>query len=661
MTPSVHAELMVAFFEESLEGVERAEAGLLSMSLKGADSETTNDVFRAIHSLKGAAGSFGHPGLGELAHGMESMLDRMRKGELQCDDPHLRLLLECVDALRSEVIAVRDGSTVNDPLKRTLITRLENISATPGTASPETAQASSSNEAAWRVTVAPSRDILKTGNDPTRLIRALRELGASEVKVDVSALPMLSTLDPLQSYLSWELRLDGSVKRAEIDEVFAWVEGDCVVTIERQSPSAPQAGVKRVAEPTPSATASAEKSSIRVGIDKIDALMNLVGELVITQSMLGELDDDRPLSPARMARIREGLGQLAGNTRLLQERVMRLRSMPIGVLFNRFTRLVHDLSGQFGKQISLVVEGEQNELDKTVLEKLSDPMVHLLRNAIDHGIELPASRIAAGKSPNATITLRARNKGADMLVEVSDDGCGIDLEKVRAKAIDRGLITKDAALSDDEIRSLIFEPGFSTAEKVSDVSGRGVGMDVVRQNVKQLGGAITLSSQKGIGTTVTLRLPLSMAIIDGQLIRVGEVTCVVPLLSIVESTLFEAKNAKKIVGQRAMYRFRDELMPLVNVSTLLGFHSAAEPPQVVVVESDQGRLALRVDELLGQQQVVVKSLEATYGRVEGLQGATILGDGDVAYIIEITGLARLSQSFGQPVDATSPHRPLEVA
>ena len=383
--------------------------------------------------------------------------------------------------------------------------------------------------------------------------------------------------------------------------------------------------------------------SIRVSVDRIDLLMNMVGELVITQSMLGELDDG-PLDARRIERLREGLGLLARNTRSLQESVMRLRSMPISMVFNRFPRLVHDLSRQLGKQVELKIAGQNTELDKTVMEKLGDPLVHLVRNSMDHGIETPEARRAAGKPETGTLELRAYHRGGDIVVEVQDDGKGIDRDRVIERARKVGILGPDEVPGEDAIRDLIFAPGFSTASAVTDISGRGVGMDVVRRNIRSLGGEVFLETTPGKGTRISLRLPLTLAIIDGQIIRIGSNSYVIPLLSIVESVQIEARRVSRFQGKRDIYRLRDQLIPMVDLRAVLGIaepRGRAEDGLMVIVEADGEHIGLLVDELLAQQQVVVKSLESNYGRVEGLAGATILGDGAVSLILDMAGIGRL--------------------
>ena len=374
--------------------------------------------------------------------------------------------------------------------------------------------------------------------------------------------------------------------------------------------------------------------------------MNMVGELVITQSMLGGLDDAGPFDDARLARLREGLSQLARNSRALQESVMRLRSVPVSVVFNRFPRLVHDLSRHLGKRVELAISGQNTELDKTVLEKLGDPLVHLVRNSLDHGFEMPDERAAAGKSPCGRLSLSAFHRGGDIVVEVEDDGRGLDNDRILRKARERGIVAHDVTPSPQEIAELIFSPGFSTAEVVTDVSGRGVGMDVVRRNVRSLGGDIGVESVRGRGTKITLRLPLTLAIIDGQLVRVGEHSYVVPLLTIVESVQIAAGRLKSVAGGGVVYRVRDQLVPVVDLGRHPRRHTvggAARGRLLVLVEADGRRVGLVVDELQGQQQVVIKSLETNCGRIEGLAGATILGDGSVAFILDMVGLVRLAR------------------
>ncbi len=658
---TLQLQLMGTFFEESFEGLDHLETGLLKLE-EGFDAGTVNDIFRAAHSIKGAAGTFGFGAITEFAHDMETLLDAVRGGAMAPSAELTAMLLESVDILRRVLTAHRDGSdpAAHDvgPLRRRLQAAVKGGAGGPkAPAPPAVIHAPTAEKAGgWNIDFRPHRVLLESGNEPWRLVRELEQMGTLAITSDLTGLPPLADLVPACCYLSWRYRLEGAVTRAQIEDVFAWVIDDCDLVIaplgEQPAVAAPTAANEAPAARAPVAQAARKDepdsplASLRVGIDKIDFLMNMVGELVITQSMLGELDDDGPIDERRLGRIRDGLSQLARNSRALQESVMRLRSMPISVVFNRFPRLVHDLSKQLGKQVELAVTGQGTELDKTILEKLGDPIVHLVRNSLDHGLEPPEERLAAGKSAGGTLFLAAFHRGGDIVIEVRDDGRGLDLDRILAKARERGLVTAEQALTESEITNLIFAPGFSTAAAVTDVSGRGVGMDVVRRNVKSLGGNISVHSTPGRGTTISLRLPLTLAIIDGQLIRVAERPYVVPLLSIVESVQIERTLVKRLAGQWDVYRLRDQLIPIVDLGLLLGVtegQDAADASLLMVVEGDGQRLGLLVDHLDGQQQVVVKSLEANFGRVPGLAGATILGDGSVAFILDVQGLSKLAK------------------
>ena len=385
-----------------------------------------------------------------------------------------------------------------------------------------------------------------------------------------------------------------------------------------------------------------EANSIRVGIDKIDNLINMVGELVITQSMLDQIGEN--FNNSQITQLRDGLAQLERNTRELQENVMRIRMLPISFSFNRFPRLVHDLGTQLGKKVELKLSGEHTELDKTVLEKMSDPLVHLVRNALDHGIEMPEQRQAAGKLETGVLHLHAFHQGGNIIIKISDDGAGFDAEKIRAKAIQKGFLSPEERPTEELLHELIFQPGFSTAEQVSDLSGRGVGMDVVRRNIRALGGSIEVKSQFGQGSTFSIRLPLTLAILDGQLVRVGQEIYILPLLSIIESLRANPKLVNSLTGAAQVYKLRDEYIPILRLYKLFGISpSTAQLEQgiLVIVEGDGQKIGLFVDELLSQQQIVIKSLETNYKKMEGISGATILGDGSVALILDVAGLIRL--------------------
>jgi two-component system chemotaxis sensor kinase CheA len=626
----IQQRLMGTFLEENTEGLARFEAGLLSLEKGTSDPELIGDIFRAIHSLKGSAASFGFTALASLAHEMETHLDHVRAGTRGATPELISVLLGGVDLLR-RLLASAGGSAPVDPAEvaaACVRVRELHVDAPPAAGHH------------WHLALTPGPELFTRGLDPVRLFRELRALGGEVVvTADTSRLPRLELINPLDCHLAWSIDVRGAVERKDLEALFEWLDGGWTLTevpavAHASTPTPPPQG-ERKAEPS----VDPSQASVRVTVNKLDQLMNMVGELVITQAILGELDESRPLTPELITRLREGLTQLASNTRALQESVMRLRSMPLSTVFARLPRLVHDLSAQLGKKAELVVTGESTELDKTVLERLGDPLVHLVRNCLDHGLEKPAARVAKGKPETGTLSISARHRGSDIFVEVADDGAGLDLEKILARGVERGLVPAGARPPDEQLINLIFQPGFSTAEAVTDVSGRGVGMDVVQRNVRALGGDITVSSVKGAGTRFVLRLPLTLAIIDGQLVRVGARTFVVPLLSIVESVQPEKKLVHP-VGDHAVYRLRDELVPMVDLAPVLGVEGAGPVSEklIVVVESDEQHVGLLVDELLGQQQVVVKSLEQNYGAVPGIAGATILGDGNVSFILEMSSL-----------------------
>ncbi|MBL8936126.1 MAG: chemotaxis protein CheA [Archangium sp.] len=621
-TPSDAQEaLRQTFLEDARENLAVAEKYLLAMDAGPLSADEIASLFRAIHSIKGSAGSFGFAAVTESAHGLESYLDQVRSGQRQPNHEAVAVLLRGVDLLKRLVEAPEEPLQQERAELEAALARLDEVAGPP-----------------WRFTFSPPQGLLAVGPDPIKLLAGLRELGDVQLTCDTSRLPTLGTFEPLTSYLSWTAIIPGSVAKERIEALFDWVDGGWALTrqepvVEGPAASAPVPGASAPA-PAPDFVAQ----TIRVPVDKLDQLMNMVGELVITQSMLGEVDPARPLAQARIAKISEGLSQLARNTRHLQESVMRLRSQPLSIVFGRLPRTVHALCDQLGKRVNLQVTGDGTELDKTVVEKLGDPLVHLVRNCVDHGIEAPAERLAAGKPEAGTLSISSFARGKDVYIEIQDDGRGLDEQAILAKAKDRGLVEPEAELSSAAIAQLIFLPGLSTAKEITDVSGRGVGMDVVRQNVRSLGGEITITSVPQKGTKFTLRLPLTLAIMEGQLVRIGRRLYVIPLLSIVES-IQPDWSLLQPCGHQQGYRMRGELIPVVDLPARLERLTGDNRHcLMVVVETDRGRVGLLVNELLSQQQVVVKSLEANYGAVDGLAGATILGDGSVSLILEPNAL-----------------------
>lgn len=656
------------FFEESFEGLDIMETGLLNLDNGEADNEEINTIFRAAHSIKGGSGTFGFQNIADFTHIMETLLDEVRDGIRELTHEGINILLKSVDCLRMMMTAASDGGDVDDQEVKTNFDALQTIlgsveSIAVDSGADEKSTTSSEENQGWKISFAPHKNFMQFGNDPVRIIRELSSLGQLSGQVDTSKVPDFSDLNPEDMHLSWSLELLGDVDKAAINDVFAWVEDESDISLSSLESETKQTNTKKVtATKTPVAASkaavpvaggeatdkkeksAAASSSIRVGIDKIDDLINMVGELVITQSMLSMLGED--FNMTRLEKLQEGLIQLDRHTRELQESVMQIRMVPISFTFSRFPRMVRDLSEKLGKNIELVMYGENTELDKTVIEKIGDPLVHLVRNSIDHGIEMPDDRLAAGKPEKGTIQLNAFHRGGNIVIEITDDGKGIDKDVIYNKGVEKGLIDDGAKLSDQQIYDLLFNPGFSTATEITDVSGRGVGMDVVKKNIMSLGGAIETHSVKGQGSIFSIRLPLTLAILDGQSVSVGSDNYIIPLVSIVESVQPKKDSLNMVAGKGETYKLRDEYLPIIRIRDLFNIPDAKadelEEGLLVVVEADGKRFGVFVDDLLGQQQVVIKSLESNYKRINGVSGATILGDGSVALILDIPSLTRMS-------------------
>ena len=640
-----------AFFEESRENLDAMEAGLLAMESGSADAETINVVFRAAHSIKGGAATFGFTAISELTHQLETLLDEARSGRRQLDGDAIGALLVAGDSLRGLLGAAEHGDPIDEAGLRRAHDGLAKMMGRDVAASNAKAAAKEPDIAEWRIGFKPAPSMFLSGNDPLRILRELAGHGELGVTCLDNNLPKFSDLDPFEAYLAWDLMLPGSVPRSAIDDAFAWVEDQCELAIEAipaTSAVAPPPAevldnvVAIGARTEPAAarnTANEADTSIRVAVNKVDALINLVGELVITQAMLRQRSAQ--LDPVANELLLSGLEQLDRNTRDLQEAVMGVRMLPVEFAFSRFPRMVRDLATRLEKKVRLRTSGEATELDKGVIEKIVDPLVHLVRNAIDHGLELPAERRAAGKDETGTISLNAQHQGGHIVIEISDDGRGLDRERILRKAAERNLPIGDNP-TDAQVWDLVFHPGFSTAEQLTDLSGRGVGMDVVKKNIAALGGQVEIRSKKGAGTTVSIRLPLTLAILDGMTVAVGGEVFILPLNAVVESLQPVAGDVRTIANDARVLRVREDYLPLLDLAAQYGLsgHARDAAPIAVVVESDGQRLALEVDELLGQQQVVVKNLEANYRRVQGVSGATILGDGRVALIVDVGGLVQ---------------------
>ena len=690
------------FFEESFEGLDTMEQELLNLE-EDSDKENINTIFRAAHSIKGGSATFNFKEVAEFTHVLETLLDEMREGSRPVTRDVVDLLLKSVDCLRGMLTRMQE----DQPVGNNHVELISSFNQLLDGSENESAELSDSEQSKladinqisgeesahhWVIQFKPEPYILETGNEPLRMFRELKAFGHLEVESITENVPDFESLKPESCYMSWKLTLDSDIEEDAIKEVFEWVEDDCELTIENLPiEGASKSSVSQQSQTTSVSTqeeetkseikenvtpitksedvqpekvraapnnnrnlvateseksqskpkAAASTASIRVGIDKVDTLIDLVGELVITQSMLSELGDN--FNMAKLNQLISGLSELEQNTRELQESVMRIRMLPIGFVFNRLPRMVRDLSAQLGKKVHLEIKGESTELDKTVMEQIGDPLTHLVRNALDHGLELPEARVNSEKPEEGTLTLNAFHQGGNIVIEVSDDGKGIDPDVIYRKAVEKGIINDAIDMPRDQILSLIMEPGFSTAEVVSDVSGRGVGMDVVKRNINNLGGSVEISSEMGKGTTFTIRLPLTLAILDGQLVRVANEIFVLPLVSIIESVPVASTEISRIAGDMKVYKLHDDYIPIIDLVDefeIKGEQGATDESLLAIVEGENRKIALKIDELLGQQQVVIKSLETHYKSIQGVSGATILGDGRVSLILDIVGLAK---------------------
>ena len=702
--------IKVTFFQECDEQLAELENGLMALESGAGDRETVNAVFRAVHSVKGGAGAFGFEDLVKFAHTFETALDLMRSDKLAIDAEALRVMLRAADVLADLVHAARDGGSVDEARCAALAEELDHL-ANGDTAPAATAAPASQAEQqfadeqpdefgfvplrvsfddpapapkGWKITFTPKASLFAKGSDATILLRELGMLGECTAVAKTDAVPDLESLDADGAYVHWVCELVTERDEASVREIFDFVENDCallvepliVTTSEAPAPMEAAEAAPAVAAAAPAAVAPTSaaapmkaaqpsgaeaapatpaNATIRVDLERVDRLIDLVGELVINQAMLSQRVAETGIV-ARSSNVALGLDELEQLTRELQDSVMAIRAQPVKSVFQRMPRLVREIAAQTGKQVRLVMDGEGTEVDKTVIERLSDPITHMLRNAVDHGLEAtPEDRINAGKNPEGVIRLAALHRSGRIVIEVSDDGRGINRERVRAKAIERGLISADQPMTDEEIDNIIFLPGFSTAAAISDISGRGVGMDVVKRSIQALGGRITITSQPGKGSTFTMSLPLTLAVLDGMVVSAAEQTLIAPLTTIIETLQPKPGEVRRLGPNRAVIAVRDAFVPLIDVGMALAFRDEPANPEecvVLLIESEGGgRAALLVDDIQGQRQVVIKSLEANYQRVEGIAAATILGDGRVALILDVDTLVdrRGGEVRGEPV------------
>jgi two-component system, chemotaxis family, sensor kinase CheA len=649
-----------AFQEEAREILVELEATLLELSERPADTELVGRAFRALHTIKGSGSMFGFERLAAFTHNLENAFDEVRNGRLSVTSELINLSLAALDQIK---IMIEEGGAdvaTNTAAASEILAKLQKLTglvhrkeqATPAIAAPTSAPvavAVAGEVCDWVIHFGPGPDLLRNGANPLTLIRELKQLGSLRIMANVASIPPLGELDPHRCYVSWDMILTTSAGRDGIRDVFIFVEDNCELAIEPAiepaieravgpasdqasvaEPSAPKATEEKRASFGRRATDAPDvASSIRVPAAKLDQFVDLVGELVTVQARLGEIASrhDDP----DVAAVSEEVERL---TSALRESSMSIRMLPIRGTFERFRRLVHDLSRDLDKEVELAIEGADTELDKTVIDQLNDPLMHLVRNSMDHGIESAEARATAGKTRTATLRLSARHSGASVLVSVADDGAGIDAGAVRSRAIERSLIAADAQLTEAEVFSLIMAPGFSTAQQVTDVSGRGVGMDVVRRNVEALRGTIDIQSKRGEGTSVILRLPLTLAIIDGLLVRVGHAYFVLPLAITVECIELTRKDIEKANGKH-IADVRGKAIPYIRLREYFNIaDERAEREQIMIAETEAGHYGFVVDEVLGNHQTVIKNLGRFYRHIHVASGATILGNGTVALILD---------------------------
>ncbi|MDU4126984.1 chemotaxis protein CheA [Pantoea sp.] len=645
------------FFDEADELLADMEQHLLGLDPQEPDSEQLNAIFRAAHSIKGGAGTFGFTVLQETTHILENILDGARRGEMQLSTDIINLFLETKDIMQEQLDAYKTAQEPNAESFKYICEALRQL-ALEAKGLPVEAPASA----------APSASAPATSSSALRV--QLIDLKEKEVDLMLEEMGNLGTLtnvqkgnnmldvcidgvgkDDIVAVLCFvideaQIRFPQPEENAPVAAVVAPEVPAAAVAAEVQTASVtelPVAAVKRESKRVAAPAKSNESTSIRVAVEKVDQLINLVGELVITQSMLAQRSGE--LDPVAHGDLLNSMGQLERNARDLQESVMSIRMMPMEYVFSRFPRLVRDLASKLGKEVELTLLGSSTELDKSLIERIIDPLTHLVRNSLDHGIESPDKRLAAGKVATGNLTLSAEHQGGNICIEVSDDGAGLNRERILAKALSSGLPVSEN-MSDEDVGMLIFAPGFSTAEQVTDVSGRGVGMDVVKRNIQEMGGHVEISSRQGKGTTIRILLPLTLAILDGMSVRVADEVFILPLNAVMESLQPRAEELKPLAGGECVLEVRGEYLPLVelwNVFDVQGAKTEATQGIVVILQSAGKRYALLVDQLIGQHQVVVKNLESNYRKVPGISAATILGDGSVALIVDVSALQSLNR------------------
>jgi two-component system, chemotaxis family, sensor kinase CheA len=665
------------FLDECEEHIRTLEKSLTALQRGGHGQEWIDNAFRAVHSIKGGAGMLGFARIVPFAHTLEAVLDAARLRQIAITEDLATTALRAVDCLSDLILAASKGTDMPAGYEAAHIVALTKAA---GIAISAAAPAMATGPAArqdppdadtpvarctFHISFKPHQGLLRRANDPLLIFRQLRELGELTVTADPASLPPLHVMAATDAYLSWQLELSTAAGETAVRAVFEFVEDDCDLTIvpahEVIAPAPTQLFPIQASMELPSGEAAL--STIRVDLDRIDRLVNLAGEIAISQALVAQLIDQTLFNAN--PRMFQELSQLLVHTQNLQDSVMAIRAQPIRTIFERMPRLVRELCEQTGKNIVLRVTGESTEIDKTVIEQLSDPLTHMIRNAADHGLETAAERLAAGKPPEGIITLSAEQRGSRIVIEVGDDGRGINRERVRQQAVARNLIAADATLAPEEIDNLIFLPGFSTAEKVTDLSGRGVGMDVVKRNIQKLGGRVGIRTEPGRGSKMILTLPLTLAVLEGMIVRSGGESYVIPIASIYECRATWMKDTGLVPGFGDVLNVRGTYVTLLHLDRVFNANAPRKDLHhtiAIIAELEGGQqIALVVDEIIGQQQVVIKSITENLNHVPGIAGATILGDGRVALILDPTEIAKLNAVPGQSTQSPEIHPRSKVA
>ena len=644
---------IAAFRVEAGDLLDQIEHGLLDLTGRLDDRALVDEVFRGLHTLKGSGAMFGFDALATFTHHCETAFDRVRKGLAPATQELVTVILSAKDHMRMLIDGdAGDHQATGDAILARLQAAIEAAGGvTTDDPAPETVAATSgeTSVAGWLLRFRLPADAMANGTNPLMLLDELRDLGECTVRALTDRIPLLAELAPTENHVGWEVELHGEVAMSAIEDVFIFVMDDMELACEPlatgqeaivDAPAAPAAIAEAAAPPARAVTAAKADESVRVPAERLDELMDRVGELVIAQSRLSQLAQGSGHDMV-LRSVSEEIERLASE---LRDTMMVLRMMPVASLFNRFRRLVHDLSRETGKSIELVTEGESTEVDKTVIERLADPMVHLIRNACDHGLETPGERAGAGKSAAGTVTLSAHQAGGEVIITIRDDGRGIDRERVRAKAEAQGLIQPGQALADQDLLQMIFHPGFSTAAQVTNLSGRGVGMDVVKRTIESLRGTIDVASAPGQGSTITLRIPLTLAIIDGLLVRVGSGRYVIPLAAVEECLELPLEEDLRTRG-RSFITLRDSLVPFLRLREMFAWGTRPDTFQkIVVIATGAERVGLVVDQIIGSHQTVIKSMSALHHNVTTFAGATILGDGGIALILDVAQLVDIGRN-----------------